>query len=166
MISYLMSGLKNENIKWTDADNIHLTLAFLGDTEESSIREISSILKEKCEGFGKFDFIIKGCGVFRNMNDPRIIWTGIEPSDKVNMLNDLIMSGLNQLKIKMEERPFKPHITIGRIKQLNNPELLKSVIMKFHNSDIQTVPVNEVILFESILLKTGPVYKTLATISL
>ena len=58
------------------------------------------MLKEKCEGSGKFELIIKGSGVFRNLDDPRIIWTGIEPSEKLIQLNAIIMNGLKELDIK------------------------------------------------------------------
>jgi 2'-5' RNA ligase len=161
MISSFKSGLTNESIKWTNPDKIHITLAFLGDTEEEKIRIISTMLKEKCEGFGKFELIIRGSGVFKNLNDPHAIWTGIDPSDKLVKLNDLIMNGLRSADVKMEGRPFKPHLTLGRIKYLKDKTVLKTLMDEFQNLEIQKVPVNEVILYESTLLQSGPVYKPL-----
>jgi 2'-5' RNA ligase len=79
MISSFKTGLSNENIKWTNTDNIHITLSFLGDTEESQIIAINEILMVKCEGFGQFDLVLKGTGVFKSQGDPRVIWAGIEP---------------------------------------------------------------------------------------
>jgi 2'-5' RNA ligase len=166
LISSLKSRLSNENIKWTNPDNIHITLSFLGDTEENLIKVIKSILKEKCEGSGKFELIIRGSGVFRNLNDPRIIWIGIEPSEKLMRLNGFIMKGLKELGIKMEERPFKPHLTIGRIKHLNDKESLEALMEKYQDSEIQRIRVNEVILYESILLQSGPVYKPITRFNL
>ena len=124
------------------------------------------MLKEKCNGSGKFELILKGSGVFRNLSDPRIIWTGIEPSEKLMHLNEIIINGLKDLSIKMEGRPFNPHLTIGRIKHLNNQETLKALIEQYQNSEIQLIPVNEVILYESILLQSGPVYKPIAKYNL
>jgi 2'-5' RNA ligase len=166
MISSLKSVLGSDIIKWTNPDNIHITLAFLGDTDEKMIKAISSMLKEKCYGSGKFELILKGSGVFRNLSDPRIIWTGIEPSEKLMHLNEIIMNGLKDLAIKMEGRPFNPHLTIGRIKHLNDKETLKALIEQYQNSEIQLIPVNEVILYESILLQSGPVYKPIAKYNL
>lgn len=166
LISALKSGMNKDVIKWTNPDNIHITLAFLGDTEEITIKAIGSMLNEKCKGSGEFELFIKGAGVFRNLKDPRIIWTGIDPSEKLNHLNAIIMNGLNGLNIKLEDRPFKPHLTLGRIKHLNDSEKLKALIEQFQYSEIQLVPINEVILFESILLKSGPVYKPLAKFKL
>lgn len=166
MFSALKSGLKNDNIKWTSIDNIHITLAFLGDTQESLINDISIMLAEKCGGNGKFGMTLKGCGLFRSLNDPRIIWTGVEPSERLRQLNISIMGGLKLLNIKMDDRPFNPHLTLGRIKHLNDTALMESFIEQFQNTEIQKVPVSEVILYESILLQSGPVYKPLAKFNL
>ena len=159
MMTSLKSGLANESVKWTRIDNIHITLVFLGDTDEGKISGIRSMLKEVCAGSGKFYLSLKGCGVFRNLNDPRILWTGIDHSDKLAQLNEIIVNGLKKLSIKMEDRPYNPHLTIGRIKDVSDRDLLKSLLDRFENSKIQTVPVNEVILYESTLLQTGPVYQ-------
>jgi 2'-5' RNA ligase len=166
MISSYCDRLKKDQIKWTDTTNIHITIAFLGDTEEKTINAIISMLEEKCKGFGKFELILKGSGIFRNINDPRIIWTGIEPSEKLIQLNNLIMNGLKELEIKMEDRAYKPHLTIGRIKRLNEDETLKGLVSEFQDYEIQLVPVNEVILYESILLTAGPIYKPIIKVNL
>jgi RNA 2',3'-cyclic 3'-phosphodiesterase len=166
MLSSLKSGLSNDIIKWTSPDNIHITLAFLGDTEENMIKLISSMLKEKCKETERFELILKGLGVFRNSGDPRIIWTGIEPSEKLVHLYEIIMKGLKGLNIKLEDRPFNPHLTIGRIKQLNDKKTLRILIEQYQNAELQIIPVPEVILYESILLHSGPVYKPLAKFNL
>jgi len=166
MISLLRSRLSGENIRWTNPENIHITISFLGDTVEKLIKDINSMLKKKCEGSGRFELFIKGCGVFRNVNDPRIIWIGIEPSEKLLSLDGIIMKGLMGLGIEIEDRPFKPHLTIGRIKHLNDKETLKALIDKYQNLEIQNIVINEVILYESILLQSGPIYKPLTRFNL
>ena len=166
IISSFQKGLNRDSIKWTNKDNIHITLVFLGDTEKTLIEPLSSMLKEKCERTGRFDLKIRGSGVFRSLGDPRIIWMGIEPHEKLVQLNSFIIDGLKKLDFGIDDRPFNPHLTIGRIKHLNNKEGLKSMIDKYHDLEMQIVPVNEVILYESILLQTGPVYKSLAQIPL
>jgi 2'-5' RNA ligase len=166
MISSYRDQLKKDQIKWTDTSNIHITIAFLGNTEEKTIKAIISMLEEKCNGFGQLELVLKGSGIFRNLSDPRIIWTGIEPSGKLIQLNYIIINGLKELDIKMEDRPYKPHLTIGRIKHLNSSESLKALIEEFQNYEIQLVQVNEVILYESILFSAGPVYKPLIKVKL
>ncbi len=157
--SSLRSVLGAEKINWTDPSNIHLTLAFLGDTEDELIRVVSIMLKQKCTGFGYFSFSLKGTGVFRNYRDPRVIWIGIMHDEKLVKLNSEINAGLKDAGFKLEDRPFRPHITLGRIKSIRNTDILKSSLEKYQDTIIQEVPVREVILFESILKPTGPVYK-------
>jgi RNA 2',3'-cyclic 3'-phosphodiesterase len=166
MISSFKEVMRSDSVKWTHIDNIHITLVFLGDTPEDIINAVCQMLSEKCQGSGSFSLLLKGCGIFRNLSDPRIIWTGIQPSDRLNALNASIISGLRGLKIRLEDRPFNPHLTIGRIKHINDSGMLESLVVKYKDSELQIVQVNEVILYESILLPSGPVYKPLAKFSL
>lgn len=157
----LKSVLGNEKITWVDPSNIHLTLAFLGDTEEERIKVAAIMLKQQCSGFGKFDFSLSGAGVFKDFRDPRIIWIGIKGSEKLDELYGIIKTGLQDTGFKTEDRLFRPHITIGRIKFLRDPGALRLAVEKYNDSEIQKVKVKEVILYESILKPTGPVYKPL-----
>ncbi|HUX58809.1 MAG TPA: RNA 2',3'-cyclic phosphodiesterase [Bacteroidales bacterium] len=166
IISSLKSDLIIEKIKWTSIDNIHITLAFPGNTEEKDIEIIKAMLTEKCEGFGKFELIIKGAGVFKNLSDPRVIWVGIELSEKLFQLNNVIIKGLRDAGSNIEYRPFKPHLTIGRIKYINNKTALKTYTDKYQNTEIQRFQVKEVILYESILKQTGPVYNPICNFKL
>jgi RNA 2',3'-cyclic 3'-phosphodiesterase len=166
VMSSFMTALKDESIKWIDPQNIHITLAFLGDTKEEKIAPLDSMLKEKCEGFGNFEIIIKGSGVFRNIYDPRVIWAGIERSEKLGQLNDHILNGLREIGIEIESRVFRPHLTLGRIRHLKSDLALKDLISRYSATGIQKVNVSDVILFESTLLRTGPVYTIIGKYSL
>lgn len=166
MISTFKATLKDERVKWTGVENFHITLAFLGDTEEPKISSVSNMLESVCQGFGEFELKIKGAGVFKNFRDPRILWTGIEASEKLNILYDCIKSGLKDSGILLEERTFRPHLTLGRIKHIRDSEVLKPLLSGFINQELQNQKVYEVILYESILLQAGPVYKPLRKFSL
>lgn len=166
MISSFKTLLAGENIKWVDAENIHVTLAFIGDTDEEKVEIVSSLLQVNCTDFGGFEFILKGAGVFKNFREPGAIWIGIQSSDNFHRLNDRIKSDLNNNGFKIEERPFKPHLTIGRVKFLKSQTNLKTILEKCHDVEIQRVYVREVILYESILRPTGPIYKPVSIIKL
>jgi RNA 2',3'-cyclic 3'-phosphodiesterase len=159
----LKTELRDENIKWTKTEYIHITLAFLGDTEEKNIENIRDMLKGICEGFGQFSLKISGAGVFKSHNDPRIIWAGINNSEELNRLNSLITNGLYEIGIEIESRFFKPHLTLGRIKNIKDKIVLIKLIDKFRDTEFQSVDVNDIILYESILLPSGPVYKPIST---
>ena len=165
-MAILKSGLKNENIKWVDINNLHVTLAFIGDTDEPLIRSVDSMLKNNLTSFGIFDFSLTGFGVFRNFNDPRIIFTGIENPEGLARAHEIVRNGLEGLEIKLEERQFMPHLTIGRIKVLRDKNNLQNLIQKYTGTPLQTVTVSEIVYYESILLPTGPVYKQITFIKL
>jgi RNA 2',3'-cyclic 3'-phosphodiesterase len=160
-ISSLHKALEKESIKWTEAENLHITLAFLGDTEESVIKKLSIALKKRCEGSGKFELTLRGAGVFKSLKDPRVIWTGIDSSEKLTALNLLVHYSLEDSGIESENRPFMPHLTLGRIRSLSPNSGLDELIQKNKAVELQKTEVKEIILYESILLKTGAVYKPL-----
>jgi RNA 2',3'-cyclic 3'-phosphodiesterase len=166
MISDLKVSLKDEKIKWTGIENFHITIAFLGETGEDNVIAVSKMLEKVSMGYGTFELLVKGAGVFRSFNDPRILWTTIERSDKLNGLYASVMTGLGSIGINLEEREFRPHLTLGRIKKINESEKFRMLIMKYADLELQKQQVNEVVLYESLLFHSGPVYKPLAKYSL
>jgi 2'-5' RNA ligase len=161
MISELKSILKDDRIKWTEPVNFHITLAFLGETEEDMIKEVAKMLSRVCTGSGEFELSIKGAGIFKSINDPRILWAGIEPSEELDVLFESVKNGLKEAGITLEERKFNPHLTLGRIKSIKDNGTLKSLIARYQNLEIQKQEIREVILYESVLLPSGPVYNPL-----
>jgi RNA 2',3'-cyclic 3'-phosphodiesterase len=155
-----------EKIVWVDPVNFHLTLAFLGDIEEERIKIAGLLLKRECSGFGEFTFTLKGAGLFKSIHDPRVIWIGIAEPERLISLSEKILSGLKDTGFRVEDRPFRPHITLGRIKLLQAPHILKSFLDKYAEAEIQKIYVREVILFESILRPTGPIYKPIGKFAL
>jgi RNA 2',3'-cyclic 3'-phosphodiesterase len=145
-------------VRWVDIHKMHITLAFLGDTSEEMIREISVMLRELCSNFGKFVFTLSSLGVFKSLNDPKVIWVGIEDSEKLTDLFKLIKTGLDKLEVPTEEREFKPHLTLGRIKWIKDKRPLQDLLKKYSDYKFQGVNVTEVIFYESILQQTGPLY--------
>jgi len=165
-INLLRNGLDRESIKWVDPDIMHLTLAFLGNTEDEIIRMVSHHLKEKCSGTGEISFTIKGLGVFPGINNPRVIWAGIENADTLLNLQKIVTGIITSLNIPAEEREFMPHLTLGRVKFLRNTGKLKQLISEHENIEFQNVRLNKLIYYESILMPAGPLYKPITEINL
>jgi 2'-5' RNA ligase len=166
MISTARSMLGAERIRWVDPVNMHITLAFLGDTAEKRIGKVSSVIEEACKDYGIFEFNLSGMGVFKNINDPRVIWVGIDPKEKLEALSNRIIESLRFDDFQPERRGFNPHLTIGRINRLNDRDALKRLLASHETTEFQKVEAREVILFESILMQTGPLYKPLGKFSL
>jgi RNA 2',3'-cyclic 3'-phosphodiesterase len=159
MFNYVRSELAEERINWTVLENIHITLLFIGDTEEQKTEQIKAALKEIVIRSESFDIIIRGLGIFKNLSEPRIIWTGIDKCDNLTRLNKLILNRISEIVPDLEDRPYNPHITLGRIKNLTGKSKLKELTERYHNIIIQRQNVTEIILYESILKPGGPVYK-------
>ncbi len=161
MMASVKSSTGAERIRWVDPSSLHITLVFLGDTEEKSIADISRALSVSCLRFGSFEFSLLGTGVFKTWSDPHVVWIGINPAEKLQELNKIISENLIKAGFCQEERTFRPHLTIGRTKSVRDRENLKNILGEYRDTQFQLVKVTEVILYESILRDTGPVYKPL-----
>ena len=166
LIASLKEDLKDDNLKWTPFENIHITLAFLGDTPMEKIEAISDMLISKCADKVRFEIRLEGFGIFRSLHDPKVLWAGIYQSEKLEVLQASVVEGLKEIGIAVEDRPFSPHLSIARIKHIRDKDNLKVLLLKYHDTDIQKVQVKEVILYESVLRQEGPVYNPLMVVRL
>ena len=155
----IKDDLLADNIKWVNENNLHITLKFLGDTPDKDVPLIARNLKKSMEGTGRFDFRIEGFGYFGNSRFPRVLWLGIEDGGQLQQLYTQINKGLENFGSPEKSLVFKPHLTIGRIKEFKNMTKLFELEAEFTGEIFQTAPVNEIILYESFLKPTGPVYK-------
>jgi RNA 2',3'-cyclic 3'-phosphodiesterase len=162
MMSSLSARFHREGIRLINIDNIHITLAFLGNTEEEMVKRVISILDTICNNFVRFDLSLKGIGVFKNIDNPRVLWIGIESSDELMALNRNLVKGLREAEFDLEDRAFNPHLTLCRIKYINDKQAFIGFLGNYQNLFFQKVPVDEVVLYESILLQSGPVYNPVA----
>lgn len=166
LIASIKAELSGESVKWTDPSNIHVTLVFLGNTPDEDIEVAERILGERASATGMFEIVMRGFGVFRNLHDPKILWAGIDQSEKLNALQESIAGGLKEARISLDDKPFSPHLTLGRIKHVTDSDKLKVLLLKYHSTEIQRFTVTEVTLFESILSQEGPKYNALGVYKL
>ncbi|MBI5328215.1 MAG: RNA 2',3'-cyclic phosphodiesterase [Deltaproteobacteria bacterium] len=149
-------------VTWVKTGNIHLTVKFLGNIETNRINSIEQILESVvCKGH-IFNITIKGIGVFPSMNNPRVIWIGVEENGtNLAQLYNNLEDGLTTLGFEKEERIFKPHLTMGRIKFLKDKKLLKQRLEKNADINLGQFAVDSLCLFESKLTPEGVVYTKL-----
>jgi RNA 2',3'-cyclic 3'-phosphodiesterase len=162
----LKESLKKEDIRWTRLENLHLTLLFLGDTNVELIPAIIAALKRAVASQRSFRFYLTGIGVFRSLRYPKIFWIGIKETEKLKLIKFNIDNQLKSLLSMKESDSFKPHLTLGRMRRIYDPDLLKNLISKYSDHEFMEVEVNEIIFYESILKKSGPVYEVIETIPL
>lgn len=165
-IDQFQNELIRESIKWVEKSNIHVTLKFFGETEINDIKKIQEVFRTIPAKIKPFNFKIKGCGVFPNISNPKVLWLGIDDFESLKKLNDEINKNLTSAGFFSEETIYKPHITIGRINAIKDKVVLKNLILKNHESFIQKVEVEDFILYESTLTKSGPIYKPIEIFNL
>lgn len=154
----LRNELENEKIKWVDSDNFHLTLFFLGDTDEKQIENVTLKLSNIIDNFNQFTIDLKGLGVFKNFSRPRVLWGGIYDYETMVRLKKAIDNEMVQLGFEPDNREFKPHLTIGRIKFIRNKDRLKKLVLENEDKFFDKLRVDEVTYYESVLHPQGPEY--------
>lgn len=150
--------------KWVPADQLHLTLAFLGEVDETAADQLSRSLAGVIVPAFSLEFTTVGC--FPNCNRPRVLWVGIKQNPHLNGLADHIRSVVLECGIPQEERPFTPHITLARLKQPATHHEVARILDQPHNHELPKVAVREFILFQSQLTSGGALHSILKTFPL
>ena len=164
----LQNSLKSlgRGVRWTRTEGIHLTLKFLGDVEGERIKDISEALVQAKEGVEPFTVLIKGQGAFPNLKQPRVFWIGVEDSTKsLWRLQERIENSLLTVGFKKEERRYSPHLTLGRVKERENVDLITDRFQKEQIEESEFT-VKEIVIMKSELKSSGAVYTPLQKIKL
>ncbi len=104
-------------VRWVGAENVHLTLKFLGEVEEKLVPKIEEALAAVAAEAEPFALSLTGCGCFPNARAPRVLWVGLgEGAAAAGTLAAAVDKALEPLAFAREKRPFKAHLTIGRAK--------------------------------------------------
>ena len=159
----LRHSLSHEKIKWVEQKNIHITIKFLGETEERLIPDISQVLKNLAEATSSFSFHLAGLGVFGSSYNPRVIWTGIEPYDKLAALMKRAHLDFESIGFQAGRQNLVPHLTLGRIKYLQDKVFFQKILDKMKGISSRPMSVKNLILYESILWPKGPEYYSIET---
>jgi len=154
----LRSGLSHESIKWVEEHNIHITIKFLGETDERLIPRISETLEMLSQNSPVLKFSLSGIGIFGSKYQPRVIWAGIEPPALLARLMNETQKEFEKLGYGSDRQNLVPHLTLGRIKDLKDKLLFQKIINEYKQISSEPVLINECILYESILRREGPEY--------
>lgn len=144
--------------KTVEADNIHMTLKFLGEVAEEKTAEIADRLMF-LNGEGHFSLTVKGLGVFPNAGRINVVWAGVDGVENVAGLQGRVDERLVLAGFAREER-FHPHYTIARVKYVSDRKRLLDFIAGWENREFGSYTVGSVRLMASELRQQGPVYST------
>lgn len=162
----LMKGLHFSKINWVKPDNMHLTLKFFGETSEEKVELINSVISNSVALKASFNIEIKNTGIFGSSYNPKVIWFGTSSSENLKKLAENLLENLDKNGFLRDRQNFVPHLTVGRVKDVGNKLLFQKIIDQYKSLFIQEIQVDSIILFESLLLPTGPQYKKISEFSL
>ena len=154
------------NIKLVEPENMHLTLKFLGDTNEELIDKIEQIIEESVKEIKPFNIELMGAGVFPNKNYIKVIWIGIEKGEHLKTIAKKIDENISKLGFQEEKRDFSPHLTIGRVRTAKNKEKILQIIEKYEHILFTKNKIDSIKLIKSELTQKGPIYTTIKEIKL
>jgi RNA 2',3'-cyclic 3'-phosphodiesterase len=154
------------DVKLVEPGNIHITVKFLGDTDENHIDAIEQSMKESVRAIKPFPITLKGTGVFPNQNYMKVLWIGITDEGNIETIARAIDEKLEPLGFKKENRGFSPHLTVGRVKTARNKDQLIKVIENYKTVEFTIQKVQSITLKKSELTPKGPIYTTLKEVPL
>ena len=149
------------NVRWVKPENIHLTIKFLGETDQSLVEHLSEMIDETSRETKILKFRISKLGGFPNLIRPRALWAGLdgdhaELEGLAGSLDELV----HTLGYDKETRQFRPHLTLGRVKV---PQALPQLAHFIESYKIEARPfqIDRLTLFKSTLTPRGPIYERL-----
>ena len=151
------------DVRWVRPESIHLTLKFFGDISENAVANISAVAGKAAAAVGPFELAIGGAGVFPDVNRPRVIWLGMNGDvARLVTFQKGLERALQEIGFPREERPFRPHLTLGRIKMPKGVTGLAEALKKGETYTAGQFTASSLSLFKSDLTPRGAIYTRIA----
>jgi 2'-5' RNA ligase len=163
-IARVQEGIKNYGfkIRWVRPESIHLTLKFLGNIEAADTENVGRAVFRASKEYTPLSLQVKGIGVFPGIKRPRVVWVGITGQlETLFGLQKTLDKNLEAIGFPKEKRPFKGHLTLGRIKKKIDTNTFIEALDTFGNFETETFTADRVVLFKSELKASGAVYTKL-----
>jgi len=146
-------------VSWVAPGNLHVTLKFLGETSPNRVGAAADALAGVAANFPPFGLEAEGAGLFPGTRNPRVLWVGLrEPLELVRELQENMENALSGAGFPREDRPFHPHITVGRARGVLPPAWGDRFLRALSGRRFGEVPVPKITLYESRLSPGGAVY--------
>jgi RNA 2',3'-cyclic 3'-phosphodiesterase len=151
------------NVRWASPEQMHWTLKFLGEVSLNDVPEICASVRAAVAAFEPFDVEAFGAGAFPEPDQPRTLWLGVrDGGEALIALHAAVEGKLAKLGFRAEQRRFRPHITLGRVRRSEaGLRELGDLIRQNAEFDAGVSCVFEVTIFSSELGPRGPKYEPL-----
>jgi len=156
--------LAASDVAWVVPGNLHFTLKFLGAVPEARIEAIAGALSEAGRAASPFEARIRGLGAFPSAACPRVVWAGVtDGAAQMTELARRVDTALAALGFAREERPFSPHVTLGRARRPGRNPALADALERATAREFGRIPVPSASLMRSELGPRGARYTELVT---
>lgn len=152
-------------LKVVATDQLHVTLKFLGETDASLVPRLGSLLHEIAATESTGEMTLAGLGAFPQISRPSVVWAGFVDPEPLVRLATSLESRCEALGYPREARPFRPHLTLARIKSAP-PDSLAEFIRDRDDLMFGTVGIRALELYRSDLQSGGPTYTSLVSVPL
>lgn len=102
------------DVRWVDENKLHLTLKFLGEQSDTLLPKLTAAMDQAAARSRGMDLVLGSIGAFPNFRQPRVVWMGVAPDPKLELLHHDVETACDALGLGVDGRPFRPHVTIGR----------------------------------------------------
>ena len=157
------SRIKLNKMNWVKPENWHTTLCFLGDTPDEKIDILKQLIDQTFGECSAFLAKLEGVGVFPSHRDPNVLWLGLNSLQNILPAHQQLGESLRQNGFSFDQKPLKPHLSIARMKYLADKAIIDTLVKEYGQTVFDTVNINKVVLFESLLTPHGPIYRALYT---
>lgn len=154
------------DLKIVRAANLHVTLKFFGDIEESLVDEITERMRASSEEIAPFALRLQGMGAFPSMSNIRVVWVGMEDGRLMAHLASIIDSSFLDMGFERDRKGFKPHLTVARVRSGKGLEAVQDLIGANATTDFGEYAVDRVTLKKSVLTPQGPRYSNVREVIL
>jgi RNA 2',3'-cyclic 3'-phosphodiesterase len=153
-------------VRWVPANNIHITIKFLGDVSLSNVPLLTKMLQIEASRHASLEISVGKLGAFPSVRRPRVIWVGVEAPPELYTLQRSVEGEMARLGYAPEEREFSPHLTLGRVaRNISGDEMqrLSALLAGSKVGFLGATRVQSIQLFRSDLQPNGAVYTALFT---
>ncbi len=160
----LKQRLNGLPVRWVPANNMHLTLKFLGDVSVANLEILKEVLLSEAAQVTTFEVSVGGIGAFPNAQRPRVVWIGVEAPPELEALQSSLENRLARLGYSREDRPFSPHLTLARVSRSASSSDIRQIGGAVQASKVGFLGatcVQEIRLYKSDLQPGGSVYTCL-----
>jgi 2'-5' RNA ligase len=146
------------DVRWTRPGGFHLTLKFLGEVDDGQAVRVKKILEDIAGRHKAFSLRLEGTGAFPGERNPRVLWVGVAADPELAAIQDDLERELELESFAREERAFKPHLTLGRVKSRDRLEKATLELERHRQDNFGGMTVRKLALFESRLRPEGAEY--------